>query len=61
MALFIFIHLEKNWKAMTILPEPIKKEIKENYPIYNSAPPPTDDDRKNETSWTYFKKVLSNK
>ena len=42
------------------LPEPIKKEIKEKYPIYNSAPP-TDDDRKNETSWTYFKKVLSKK
>ena len=42
------------------LPDPIKKEIKEKYPIYNSAPP-TDDDRKNETSWTYFKKVLSKK
>ncbi|HJL80295.1 MAG TPA: DUF1838 family protein [Gammaproteobacteria bacterium] len=35
----------------------MKDEIKENYPIYNQ-PPPTDDQRRNETSWTYFKKML---
>ena len=39
------------------LPETIKDEIEENYPIYNQ-PPPTDDQRRNETSWTYFKKML---
>jgi len=39
------------------LPDTIKKEIETNYPKYNE-PPPTDDDRRNETSWTYFKKVL---
>ena len=50
----------KKLESYNDLPETIKKEIKENYPIYNN-PPPTDDDRKNETSWTYFKKVLSNK
>jgi hypothetical protein len=43
------------------LPESIKAEIDTNYPIYKE-PPPTNDDRKNETSWTYFKKMLgSNK
>jgi len=41
------------------LPESIKAEIETNYPIYNQ-PPPTSDDRKNETSWTYFKKMLGN-
>ena len=41
------------------LPDSIKKEIETNYPKYNK-PPPTDDDRRNETSWTYFKKVLGN-
>ena len=39
------------------LPESMKEEIKNNYPIYN-RPPPTDDQRRNETSWTYFKKML---
>jgi len=41
------------------LTDKIKKEIETNYPKYNE-PPPTDDDRRNETSWTYFKKVLGN-
>lgn len=41
------------------LPESIKTEIETNYPIYKQ-PPPTSDDRKNETSWTYFKKMLGN-
>ena len=39
------------------LPETMKSEIKETYPIYNQ-PPPTDDERRNETSWTYFKRIL---
>jgi hypothetical protein len=38
------------------LPEIMKAEIKANYPTYN-APPPLDDARPNETSWTYFKKI----
>ncbi len=40
------------------LPEKIKQEIKTNYPKY-TAPPPLDDKRRNETSWTYFKKILT--
>jgi hypothetical protein len=42
------------------MPEPIKKEIAANFPIYNHAPP-LDDTRPNETSWTYFKKVMEKK
>jgi hypothetical protein len=36
----------------------MKAQIEKNYPIYN-RPPPLDDDRRNETSWTFFKKSLS--
>jgi hypothetical protein len=39
------------------LPESFQEEINNNYPKYKS-PPPTDDQRRNETSWTYFKKTL---
>ena len=42
------------------LPEVLKKEIRASYPKYDE-PPPVDDTRENETSWTYFKKVLSEK
>ena len=39
------------------LPEIMKNFIDEKYPKYRSAPP-VDDDRPNETSWTYFKKIF---
>lgn len=39
------------------LSDVMKNEIANNYPGYD-APPPIDDDRPNETSWTYFKKVI---
>ncbi len=42
------------------LPAIIKDEIKANYPAY-TAPPPLDDARPNETSWTYFKKIIDAK
>ncbi len=35
----------------------MKAEIAKNYPEYVN-PPPLDDPRPNETSWTYFKKVI---
>ena len=35
----------------------MKAEIDSRYPAYR-APPPLDDQRPNETSWTYFKKVI---
>jgi hypothetical protein len=35
----------------------MKAEIAANYPEY-TTPPPVDDTRPNETSWTYMKKIL---
>ncbi len=39
------------------LPDIMKNQIAANYPGYDT-PPPLDDRRPNETSWTYFKKVI---
>jgi len=39
------------------LPEVLKDELKRVKPEF-ATPPPLDDDRPNETSWTYFKKVI---
>ena len=39
------------------LPEVMKREIADNYPQY-TAPPPVDDSRPNETTWTVFKKKI---
>lgn len=38
------------------LPAVLKTEIATNFPIFRS-PPPLDDARPNETSWTYFRKL----
>lgn len=42
------------------IPAKLMKILKERYPAYLS-PPPTDDPRPNETSWTVFLKYLENK
>lgn len=42
------------------LPEVMKAEIAANYPDY-TAPPPADDARPNETSWTYMKKIIDSR
>lgn len=39
------------------MPAVLRQEIETNYPKYKS-PPPGDDTRPNETSWTYFKKKV---
>lgn len=39
------------------LSDVMKQQIRDNYPGYD-APPPLDDTRPNETSWTYFKKMV---
>lgn len=44
-------------QAFDDLPEPMKSEIKTNYPIYQQ-PPPLDDKRPNETTWTVVKKKV---
>ena len=46
--------------AFDELPEWMKKEVRANYPAY-VAPPPTDDKRPNETSWTVFKRLTDAK
>jgi hypothetical protein len=40
------------------LPDVLKSEIENTYPAWKS-PPPVDDTRPNETSWTYFKKQVT--
>jgi hypothetical protein len=42
-----------SWDEM---PQSMKDEIARHYPTY-ASPPPLDDTRPNETSWTYFKAV----
>lgn len=39
------------------LPPAMRARIEADYPAY-TAPPPVDDQRPNETSWTYFKKRI---
>ena len=46
-----------SWNA---LPESMKEEIAAHYPIY-SEPPPLDDERRNATSWMYYKRVAEGK
>ncbi|WFL76334.1 DUF1838 family protein [Altererythrobacter arenosus] len=43
-----------SWDEM---PDKIKDEIKANYPAY-VAPPPVNDDRPNDTSWTVAKRII---
>ncbi len=38
------------------LSDTMKQEIAAHYPEYRT-PPPADDDRRNETSWSYYKKI----
>jgi hypothetical protein len=47
-------------KSYDELPKVLKDEIALNYPIYTS-PPPLDDQRPNETTWTVFKKWIAEK
>ena len=44
-------------KSFDELPKVLKDEIAANYPAY-TAPPPGDDARPNETTWTVFKKQI---
>ena len=58
--LLVFSCIGKRVASSENTSETMKAEIRQNYPIY-TAPPPLDDTRPNETSWTYFKKVLDKK
>jgi len=53
----VFNAVGNKLKSYDELPQIIKDEIDLNYPEYKSAPP-GDDPRKNETTWTVFKKRI---
>jgi hypothetical protein len=46
-----------NWDD---LPDVLRKEIETNYPIYRE-PPPADDSRPNDTTWSVFKRWVDEK
>jgi hypothetical protein len=56
----VFNAMGNKLKSYDELPKVIKDEIALNYPIY-TAPPPGDDARANETTWTATKKWLEGK
>jgi hypothetical protein len=60
MGMMIFTTVGKRLLKADDLTPLMKQEIAANYPAY-VAPPPLDDARPNETSWTYFKKRIDEK
>jgi hypothetical protein len=56
----VFNAMGNKLKSYDELPKVIKDEIALNYPGY-TAPPPSDDTRPNETTWTVTKKWLEGK
>jgi len=52
-----FNAMGRKLRSFDELSETMKAEIAANYPEY-TAPPPVDDQRPNETSWTYMKKII---
>lgn len=44
-------------KSIDDLPAVLREEIATRHPEY-AAPPPLDDARRNETSWTYYKRIM---
>lgn len=53
----IFTAMGSKLKSFDELPKVIKDEIALNYPTY-TAPPPGDDTRPNDTTWTVFKRQI---
>lgn len=53
----VFTTVGKRVASIDDLSEPLRSEIRANYPLY-LQPPPIDDARPNETSWTYIRKVI---
>ena len=47
----------KHWDE---LPDVLRNELEANYPIYRN-PPPVDDDRPNDTTWSVFKRWIDEK
>ena len=55
--IIIFNAMGAKIKSFNDLPKVMKDEIAANYPGY-TAPPPKDDARPNDTTWTVFKKMV---
>ncbi|MFO1454809.1 MAG: DUF1838 family protein [Steroidobacteraceae bacterium] len=53
----VFTTVGKRVASIEDLSEPLRGEIKANYPLY-LQPPPIDDARPNETTWTYVRKII---
>jgi len=53
----VFNAMGAKLKSYDELPRAMRAEIAANYPAY-TAPPPADDARPNETTWTVFKKMV---
>lgn len=58
--IMIFNAMGTKLRSFDELPPVLKQEIAANYPAY-TAPPPGDDARPNETTWTVFKKKVDAK
>jgi hypothetical protein len=58
--IMIFNAMGTKLKSFDELPPVLRQEIAANYPAYTS-PPPGDDARPNETTWTVFKKKVDAK
>jgi len=56
----VFNAMGAKLKSYDELPDVIKDEIALNHPKY-STPPPGDDTRKNDTTWTVFKRLIDEK
>jgi hypothetical protein len=53
----VFNAMGTKLRSFDDLPKLVKDEIATNYPAWTS-PPPGDDARPNETTWTVFKKQI---
>ena len=53
----VFTTVGKRVAGIDDLSEPLRSELRRNYPAY-AEPPPIDDARPNETSWTYIRKII---
>ncbi len=54
----IFHARSQRLESFDFLPERIKKEIREKYPTYMTAPTTVDPTKLNETSWTFYEKEM---
>lgn len=55
----IIVHA-RSWRMekWDLLPERIKKEVREKYPTYMTAPDKVDPAKPNETSWTFYNREM---